>query len=192
MKQFTLHIPNSLYLRTGILSIIMVMALAFVTGCNPPLDYIVSGFNFTDKSTTVYVARGIHFDSLTEYPDTLLPPHLKFDYKIPNNCDDPELISGSVYLTVWPPHEKVAICPRYSKALPDTASVFIIDTDTLKTYGYEYIAEHYKIICRYDLSREDIRALNYIIPFPPNRTMEHMHMFPSYQEIINKTSNYEE
>lgn len=190
MKPFTLH-TNSHYFNTIYLSAMLATTLFMDSCCGPAWDFLVSCYNFTDKKVMVYVARGIRFDSLTEYPDTLLPTNMDFDSKMPNNCNDPELYSESIYLTVWPPHEK-GICIMDRGTIPDTISVFIINPDTLKTYGYDYIAEHYKIICRYDLSREDIRALNYIIPFPPNRTMEHMHMFPSYQDIINKTSNYEE
>ena len=201
MKIFFLHIKfNTLkdklhiFIIMGKIAIFISVIALFVDCWGESHWNAVYLYNNSNDTIRCYSADGYMDGSYTVYPDTTLPLGLS------NNSSFDEFYMGDL-LSFCNPHEKGEcfssnygnnIEKSLDKIKSDTLSIFLINNDTIKTYGYKYIAEHYKIICRYDLSRKDLRSLNYIVPYPPNRTMEHMHMFPSYQEIINKTSGHEE
>ena len=62
----------------------------------------------------------------------------------------------------------------------DTLSLFIFDADTLNMYSWEEIRSGYKILQRYDISPEDIKALKYNIFYPPTEAMKNIKMYPPY------------
>lgn len=62
----------------------------------------------------------------------------------------------------------------------DTLLIFVFNADTLDTYGWDYVREHYKVLQRYDLSLEDLQDLNFRLCFPPSEAMKHIHMWPPY------------
>ena len=69
---------------------------------------------------------------------------------------------------------------EYDKGNTNVLSLFIFDADTFNTYSWDEIKNDYKILRRYDLSLQDIKNLNYIIPYPPTETMKNIKMYPPY------------
>ena len=107
------------------------------------------------------------------YPDTLL------------YFDKSELVfikNGDYFRTsrsASPIIDWVASLPK------DTLSIFYFQADTINKYSWEEIRHDYKVLCRYDLSSEDIRLLydKYgipEIPYPPTAAMKNMKMYPPY------------
>jgi len=72
---------------------------------------------------------------------------------------------------------------EYNYELKDNIlCLFIFDAKVFHTYSWEEIKEGYKILKRYDLSREDIRRLNHLIVFPPDERMRNVKMFPPFNQ----------
>ncbi|NII25715.1 hypothetical protein HB364_11515 [Pseudoflavitalea sp. X16] len=56
---------------------------------------------------------------------------------------------------------------EFFKALPtDTLSVYLFHPDTLQKYNWAVIRDQYKVLRRYDLSLQDLKGLNFEIPYP--------------------------
>ena len=68
----------------------------------------------------------------------------------------------------------------YHSEKVDTFCLFIFDADTFNICNWEEIQSGYKILQRYDLSFEDIKALKDSITYPPDEKMKEMKMYPSY------------
>jgi hypothetical protein len=77
---------------------------------------------------------------------------------------------------------------EWVSSLPkDTISFYFFRADLLAEYSWEEIQCEYNILQRYDLSVEDIHALENqygipIIPYPPTEAMKNMKMYPPYKE----------
>ncbi len=154
--------------------------------------------NSSNDSICVYVASGEGTFNPTTYPDTLLPPDRLVDW-------------GSVHGILWstdlaevPPHseytihstiEKSTIFNRPSKEkwlkrIPiDTLSVFIISQDSITKYGYDYVAKNNMVLMRYDLSKDDIRLLDFLLYYPPSHGIEGMkiHKYQGREESVSLT-----
>ena len=63
-----------------------------------------------------------------------------------------------------------------------TLSLFIFDADTFNLCSWEEIQKDYKILQRYDISYENIKALKYHITYPPTEAMKDVKMYPSYEQ----------
>ena len=70
-------------------------------------------------------------------------------------------------------------------------SVFILSYETYLEKGWEGIRDDYDILVRYDLTYDDLKALNDTIPFPPSEAMKDMKMWPPYKEVVSKYRNHE-
>jgi hypothetical protein len=58
-------------------------------------------------------------------------------------------------------------CDDVFEALPkDTINIFIFDLDSVLHYSWQQIRSGYKILKRYDLSRQDLASKNYVITYP--------------------------
>lgn len=149
-------------------------------------DVCLAVDNRSSDSLLVYVASGLLPIWPTVYPDTLLPPDSYVgEINLPHINDS---ISG--YLIPVPPHEKNAVlCTEihtdywgnglYDKFFNDfvkaeVLSFFFIYKDSVKKYGYDYVASHNIIAARYDLTASDMKSLGMIIPFPPTESMSDM------------------
>lgn len=64
----------------------------------------------------------------------------------------------------------------------NTFCLFIFDADTFNMYDWEEIKSGYKILQRYDISYENIKALKYNIIYPPDETMNDVKMYPPYEK----------
>ena len=59
---------------------------------------------------------------------------------------------------------------------------FLFYPDTLAKYDWETIRKDYKILIRYDLSRQDLKKLDWCFYYPPTEEMKGMKMFPPYKK----------
>ena len=71
----------------------------------------------------------------------------------------------------------------HDKGIPvNTWCLFIFDADTFNIYSWEEIKNGYKILQRYDINDEDLKALKYNITYPPTEAMKNMKMYPPYEQ----------
>jgi len=141
--------------------IILIFVFLTFTSC----DYYHS-FDFINNSThDVYLFLGVIDKDLSRslYPDTAITRNMwgrinrgeSMDYFYSDAIKDP-----------W----------------TNTVCLFILDADTIKSYSWEEIQDGYKVLQRYDISPENIKALKYKIPYPPSEAMKNMKMYPPYGE----------
>lgn len=128
--------------------------------------------NNTDDTLCVYYATGFYCFGPTAYPDTLLPPG-DMPY-----CHEGETFREGIagyYLAM--PHKAMPLYSEFAQfgnddgrlgfQLPlDTLSVFFIDLDTLRKYGYDTVREKYLIRDRYDLPIDTVIKRNYRLTYP--------------------------
>ena len=62
----------------------------------------------------------------------------------------------------------------------DTLIIFVFNSDTLATYGWENVKDDYLISQRYDLSLNDLKRMNWHLSFPPTEEMRNIKMWPPY------------
>lgn len=135
-----------------------------------PTKYDVNYVNNADHS--IYFLPIFGFGGTQAYPDTTI------SFK----KDNLGLISQKAFVVGAEnsPIESIL------KSIPsDTLSIFYFHPDTVTKYLWEVIKHDYKILRRYDLSLENIRALCNsqgvpIIPYPPTEAMKDMKMYPPY------------
>lgn len=92
------------------------------------------------------------FDSRT-YPDTLLPAEKPYyGASRPNNF---------AYID-----SQIDWSDVFAKLPKDTLSIFILNSDTVNTYNWDFIRNQYKILKRYDLSLQELQSDNFVITYP--------------------------
>ena len=127
--------------------------------------------NNTDDTLCVYYATGFYCFGPTAYPDTLLPPG---DLE---QCHNGETFRDVFSKCLAKPHETGYLPDRFASfanddgklgfILPkDTLSVFFIDLDTLRKYGYDAVREQYLIRDRYDYPMDTIIKRHYKLTYP--------------------------
>jgi len=139
--------------------------------------------NNSNDSICVYVASGERAFSPTTYPDTLLPADRRVNWSGETGTFLSEGLGevaphsvSSIYMSI----ENKSIFDKPSKEkwlkrIPvDTLSVFIISQDSITKYGYDYVAKNNMVLMRYDLSKDDIRLLDFLLHYPPSPEMERM------------------
>ena len=132
----------------------------------------------------------------TVYPDTLLPERFYqvFIFDNPKKGEQTDTL-GTIHPGTW----RVDYCsywgrtnPRFQRKYFETDfpkgyySVFFLSFETYLEKGWEGIRDDYDILVRYDLTYDNLKALNDTIPFPPSEAMNNMKMWPSYEEVIKK------
>ena len=60
--------------------------------------------------------------------------------------------------------------------------IYILDVHIFDTNSWKTVVEDYLILQRYDLTPDDVKALNWSIPYPPTPAMKNMKMYPPYKE----------
>ena len=55
--------------------------------------------------------------------------------------------------------------------------IYIYNNETLKKHTLQEIYENHMVAARYDLSIDDVRNLNYKIPYPPTEDMSEMKIY---------------
>jgi len=143
-----------------------ILALLFILWTFVACDYD-HGFDFENNSTRdVYIYLGIADRDLggTLYPDTAVS----------------RVRVGTLFKKGASRHY------TYSRAKEDpwvnTLSLYIFDADTFNMYDWEEIKDGYKILQRYDISSENLKALKYKISYPPDERMKNIKMYPPYEE----------
>ncbi|WP_291529407.1 hypothetical protein [Bacteroides sp. UBA939] len=124
-------------------------------------------YNNSDKPICYYMP----WEDGVFYPDTILPNIIPMPYKpFPFNK-----YSNANFGNPGPNENTLfAMFPT------DTMSIFFFDPDTLAKYEWETIRQDYKILVRYDLSHNDLKALDWRIYYPPTEKMKNMKMYPLY------------
>ena len=100
------------------------------------------------------------------YPDTVLPEKQLNPFQINKEL---HTITISEY-------------EIFAKHPTDTISIFFFDPDTLANYDWATIRQEYKILVRYDLSRNDLAKLGWRFYYPPIEEMKDMKMYPPYDQ----------
>jgi len=145
-----------------------ILALFFVllTLVACPKDY-EQGFRFSNNSTRdVYIYLGVANRDMggSLYPDTAVS---RLRVGIPFTQGETRKYSYSrAKENIW----------------IDTLCLFIFDADTFNTYNWEEIQSDYKVLQRYDMNYENIKALKYYITYPPDERMRDIKMYPPYGE----------
>ncbi len=126
--------------------------------------------NNTEDTICVYCATGFYCFGPTAYPDTLLPPGDMIQ------CDGKTFGEMIPYCWAVPHRQNYLAGPlallfnddgRLGFLLPlDTLSVFFIDLDTLRKYGYDTVRERYLILNRYDIPMDTVIKNDYKITYP--------------------------
>jgi len=141
--------------------------------------------NNSNDTILVYLATGNSPATPTIYPDTCLPAEAYVgDIRIPHTNDS---ISG--YLVRVDPHDGASVLTGmvrtdywqhgfrkkfFEQNHINVLSFFFIHSDTLKKYGYDYIAQKNLILARYDLNKSNLDALDLKVPYPPTPKMKNM------------------
>lgn len=98
--------------------------------------------------------RQVNYLVSYQYPDTTIPDNYNGLGTVPALSYTPEDIKKDSWTEV------------FDQFPSDTMTVFIISTDTLIRYGWQQVRSGYKILKRYDLSKDDLARLNYEIVYP--------------------------
>ena len=158
--------------------LIIVVIPFIISSCRIPWDY---SFSLSNNS-----GHDIGWDLGFDYPDVSLPDN---DDTVNKSGQWDLFRTHTLFSTTTMHPSEAAIIHDLNPN--DTVSVFIFHTDTLMKYPWEDVKKGYKVLVRYDLSWEDINRMkreepyySYVIPFPPSPAMEHMHMWPPYEEVI--------
>lgn len=124
--------------RYWIIGLIWIM----LTGCPQDADFIsVSFHNRSNENISFY------FYPKVSEADTLLSD-VDISFKL-----YPNKIVGSLIDNEHLENDK-SIC------------LFILNYDTISKYGWKKVRDDYLIIKRYDLTKEDIKKMNYAITYP--------------------------
>lgn len=133
----------------GLITLLLFIS-CFAGTCNKPfMAESVYSIWLKDNS-----GKGFSFLVSKVYPDTLIPDNYNGIRGVPANDKIPYDFHERKWSDVF-------------ENLPaDTLSIFIFSNDTLLLYNWQQIRAEYKILKRYDLSRQDIEARNYTITYP--------------------------
>lgn len=130
----------------------------------PDRFYDIQLDNKSDNTIKVYIALEREF----VYPDTLI------ETNVPATGFRTIEADKSTYFDSRVKWEEI-----FDKHLPlDTLSIFIFDVDTLIYYDWETIRSEYKVLQRYDLSLDNLKQLDFKVPYPPTAEMAGMKIYP--------------
>jgi hypothetical protein len=76
----------------------------------------------------------------------------------------------------------IAIRPKNCFNAISRTSIYVFDKQILSTITWDTVKSHYMVLCRYDLTPEDLELLNWEVPYPPDERMKNMKMYPPYKE----------
>lgn len=163
---------------------------ALLGGCKIPGERGYEVNNLSSDTICVYFATGYYDFGPTAYPDTMLPEDRAVSGKYIGRLS--ESILGS-YIA---PHTNIDLYPYLlwdDEGMPqipplpkDTFSVFFIQMDTLRKYGYDNVRLNNRILVRYDLSVSEVKQMNAVFTYPPQEFMRNMKMWPSFDSFKNK------
>ncbi len=88
------------------------------------------------------------------YPDTIISEKFTNLFGVPIK----KTIAHTYTINNW---SKV-----FARTPKDTLSVFIFSGDTVAAYSWDEIRSGYKVLKRFDLSQQDLEAMNYTVTYP--------------------------
>jgi len=116
-------------------------------------------------------SKGVFIDYSCSKYDTIYTTNGSFD---PEECLLPDktthLSIGS--RTTWENF--------FSRPDNDTLHMYLLDAESVFTRLDK------SLLVRYDLSLQDLRCLDWQITFPPTEEMKDIHMWPSYDAVVQK------
>jgi hypothetical protein len=151
---------------TGVLVFSLIL---FAQGCKKTamdFDYPLYVQNNAEHSIKVYVNNDAGYKAL--YPDTVIAD---FKERLTMEIRGGEKKSVAGGSARWESVFEVSV-------LSDTLSLFILHQDTLSKYPWQEIRKGYRILKRYDLTLEDLKRLDFNIPYPPDSRMNGVKMYP--------------
>lgn len=189
--------------RKYIKIIIFILLSLSLGGC--PMDHFIPEFvpavylkNESRHDIVVYwnsFYSAYYPPNTATYPDTMLPKRYFYApsegyYYEERNLDSTEIHNPLLFI-VGPGEMSHESCfdgnpleSLYASLPHDTLSVFVLHADTVRKYSWDEIRDDYKVLVRYDLSKEDVKSFdNYTIPFPPTEAMRNMKMWPPFEKI---------
>ena len=138
--------------------ILCLFITILIIGCD---DYKSDDYNVYVENASgqdIYACCGYF------YPDTTFQRYI---YK-------PEIKNNSKNIAL--PYNRVFVLRPEIRE--DTLSVFIISSDAMEKCSWNDIASDYNILCRYDLSGNDIKKPNSPTPLPPSPPRKEMKRNP--------------
>ena len=157
--------------------IIIVSALLLFWSCYADRMNRHHHILFKNNSNHVLFVFGLSKEehlALPHFHDTILQPY------------DPHPRLDSAVTKIKPDAESMGVLfnrSAYESSFGyefDTLLVFVINADTLETYGWDSVRTSYKVEQRYDLRLDELKAINFKLSFPPTEDMKHIHMWPPY------------
>ena len=182
--------------------LLLVLGACCLVGCFIDVysDYLHYIRNNSDFDIFSYQAANTKYGP-TVYPDTLLPDELYtdpsggkffycYDSETGSNTDTLGIIRSKSYSVargiVWDYYRAFSKKDFDKQFKAGYYSIFMISYNKYKEKGWEGIRNDYDILVRYDLTYDNLKALNDTIPFPPSETMKDMKMWPPYEEVIKR------
>jgi hypothetical protein len=157
--------------------LLIILACICLISCEKTKDYYIKVDNNSDKI--------ICFHANLEYPDdSMLVRHCRID-QLPVSIQphsSRRYISGiNGRVQSW------YNAFRQSDVYGGYVSVYISEMDIELIESYEQKQDNdsfvdLPIIARYDLKREDIEALDWVVTYPPSPEMKNIHMWPRYDQ----------
>ena len=153
------------------MKVIVVFSIFFLllTACENNKDVVnrILINNNSDLDRMSFLVGG--FGSNAIFPDTILPVE---DINIRNFGRSTRFGNGTDFI-------------RIINELPkDTLSFYFFDPNVIENEGWEKVRDEYLVLRRYDLSEDDLRTLDFTVPFPPTEVMSEMRMYPEFEEIL--------
>ena len=159
--------------KTILINLLLFVCLLFC-GCEKWMEdhlgrTIVCFKNNAEYGISVYSAMTPPYDpSSPIYPDTSLP------IQLPSVID----ISSHDYRVIIDTRDELS--EIYTEFQTDTMSFFFLSTEQLSSRNWDYIRTSYKILQRYDISRDDFLSIKQYPVFPPSEEMRNIKMWPPY------------
>ena len=140
-------------------TILLTFVLLISFGCKEDYD---SGIYIKNMSNdTIY-----HYCNYISYPDNFV-----------KTFDIADLLVLKDYNDTAPGAKNFAFPKTNFKLYNDTIMIYIYNKETLKNHTLQEIYENYLVAARYDLSLDDVKILNYRIPYPPTEDMSEMKIY---------------
>lgn len=147
--------------------ILILLIASMCGGCQKESTTIVYFINSTDD--TVAVAHPYLSDMEIDAKDWLLKTK-EISYSI-YRC--PPYLKKPIF--GWLDENKYNVTPK------DTFVCYIIPVNTARCCTWDSISKNKLALCKYELSFDNLQQLNYVIPYPPNSSVNGMNIL-NYQD----------
>jgi hypothetical protein len=143
--------------------------IIFLTGCPTGAEYPWLCDNHANHDIEIYASIPVYGlkDPAVVYPDT----SISFD------GGDTRIwrVNANTKKTIF----EVPTQREEVFAKNDTLCIFIFHPDTMEYYNNSLteISKNYSILCRYDVSLQDMKRLNWILTYPPDENMKDIKMY---------------